>query len=119
MEKSNVFNFLRNKNYSSFKLAQNINSDAFIKPTTYNGRFLDQNFESCKLCCGTGFLKNHKNDISILNDYYEPNNKPKSENNINLTPYKLCISCYGTGKTDYNSVFYHTCCQKNTNTTHK
>ena len=118
MEKAILLNFLRNKKYSSFKLAaQHINTDVFIKSPSYNAGFSDKNYESCNLCCGTGFIKNYLTDVSSTNYYCDTHNQ--NSDNITITPYKLCISCHGTGKTDYHSVFYHTCCQKNTNTKHK
>jgi|688.fasta_scaffold835412_2 hypothetical protein len=66
--------------------------------------YRDSHYSSCKICHGTGFIKNFLYDIQNVENTLE--------NNKHLTPYKICICCYGTGKKDYDSVFYYTCCRK-------
>jgi hypothetical protein len=66
--------------------------------------YRDLHYSTCKICTGTGFIKNFLYDINKLEN--------NLENNTFLTPHKLCISCHGTGKKDYDAVFYYTCCQK-------
>jgi hypothetical protein len=66
-----------------------------------SNKYTDSCHLSCKSCCGTGFMKNFLYDIKNINAL---------ENNKYLTPYIICILCYGTGKKDYEKVFNYTCC---------
>jgi hypothetical protein len=81
----------------------NSKQDNIIKKLFTND-YRDLHYSSCKICSGTGFTKNFLYDIHKIEN--------NLENNKYLTPHKICISCHGTGKRDYDAVFYYTCCQK-------
>jgi DnaJ-class molecular chaperone len=70
----------------------------------------DKDYSPCNTCNGSGFVKNYLNEIYKLNLDDKNINKNNLEKNKYLAPYKLCTICHGTGKKDYESVFYHTCC---------
>ena len=78
--------------------------------------YKDDNHSSCKTCNGSGFIENFLSGIHKLEIDDENNYKNNLEKNKHLSPYKICISCHGTGKKDSDIVFYYTCCQnKNKN----
>lgn len=72
--------------------------------------YRDIHYSSCKTCSGSGFIKNLLYDIYKL-EKCETKNKDNLEDEY-LEPHKICTSCHGTGKNDYNAVFFYTCCQK-------
>lgn len=67
--------------------------------------YRDIQYSSCKTCHGSGFIEN------CLRSSDENINKNDLEKIKKSSPYKICISCHGTGKNDSETVFFYTCCQ--------
>lgn len=75
-----------------------------------NDIYNDKNYKSCNACDGSGFIKNYLYEIYKINLGVKNIDMYILEKNYNRTPYSKCIICCQTGKTDYEAVFYYTCC---------
>lgn len=61
--------------------------------------------KTCKVCLGSGFVKNIKNTQDLLIKIYD--NKSLLEK---VSPYKTCDTCFGTGSENYIKFLSQSCC---------
>lgn len=66
---------------------------------------MDNCNKTCKHCLGSGFIKNIQRTKEIFIKVYD--NKFLLEE---VSPYKTCDSCYGTGSENYIKFISQSCC---------